>query len=331
MTDFDLVAHGYTGNTRIADIHQLRTDVEAIGGTFPEALTNLLAVNDLLRSTSQPLPAARGHLTPLAEPVLDAAVAGDLTETRLDEIVFDAALARVVAETRGEITRAAQGSIVLRAGKMLAEGAADEIVLSLRPQFDEAARTIERALELVDLSHDYETFFDHADMDKLDALHALKPACDEITRIVDVAARFGRKSLSFPLIGTPQVGGSAPVEDLYGLADAALFSTDPEFGVSGLLSVAMAIAEHNKAISSQRTVNPQDMGMRAKFGPFARGALRLNTVTEARDLLRAWAEVKTDNLVSPEHLAILGNPYRVEVSPLDDDERFPYGKPTEAN
>lgn len=326
MTDFDLIAHGYTGNTRIADIHQLRTDVEAIGGTFPEALNNLLAVNDLLRPTSQPVPAPRG-LTPLAEPVLDAAVAGGLTETRLEEIVFDAALARVVAETRVEITRAAQVSIVRRAGKMLAEGAADEIVLSLRPQFDEAARTIERALELVNLNHDYETFFDHADMDKLDALHALKPACDEIARIVNVAARFGRKSLSFPLIGTPEIGGSAPVEDIFGLADAALFSTDPTLGVSGLLSVATAIAEHDKAIASQRTLNPQDMGMRAKFGPFARGGLRLNTVTEARDLLRAWAEAKTDNQVSAEHIAILGNPYRVEVFPLDDDVRFPHGKP----
>jgi hypothetical protein len=71
------------------------------------------------------------------------------------------------------------------------------------------------------------------------------------------------------------------------------------------------------------TMRGTQHGMR--FSVWLRGGLRLNTVAEARELVRAWAEVKFDNSLTPGLVARLANPYtppeapgEVEIFPLDE-------------
>ena len=185
----------------------------------------------------------------------------------------------------------------MRTGAILADGGADAILDSVRPVFDAAARTVEQSLQLVNLDQDAATFINEADPDALAAYQALKPAVAVIERVLGLAAKFGLRSITFPLISKPSVAGSIPFEHLNGIKDEALFTTDPAAGGGGLASTMRAYNDHAAALASQRTLNPQRMGMRAGLGPHVHGGLRLNTIDEARDM-RSWAEAMTDNAIT---------------------------------
>jgi hypothetical protein len=127
---------GYNSiSTRVGDISQLRIDVEALGGTFPTALTNLLNAYELIRSKP-----VGGDL---AAPFLDAAVAGERTEAKFDKLTRKAVLDQADAQFRGDLGRRTAGDVVVRAGAILADGGADAILASARPTFHAASQTIE--------------------------------------------------------------------------------------------------------------------------------------------------------------------------------------------
>src|SRR5262245_52456132 len=122
----DLVANGYTASTRLEDLHALRTDVEALGGTFPDAISNLLAAYDVVQQKAE----AQSQLRRggLSRAVVEIAAGGAFTIDNADTIVRDAALARIEAETIVEVRLQMTNHIVQHAGKLFADGAADAII-----------------------------------------------------------------------------------------------------------------------------------------------------------------------------------------------------------
>jgi hypothetical protein len=289
---------GHTNVTHINDARKLAADVESLGGTVPAALRNLL---DAYATLTAPAPT----LDPFAA-VLDAAAAGKLTPAKLTELVNASAQTRAAEQLRGELSgRRAALALMQRFSRELLNGAADEILNSLRPKFDEAAATIEECLQLVDLGLDYHAFIDQADPDALAAYQRLKPAAATIGEIVCLAMQFGPRSITFPLITRPVEGIG---DEEFALTDEAIFIATPE----GVRSATKFLLDHQAAVASQRSIKPTNMGMR--FSPWLRGGLRLNSVT--RECVRVWAEQTWDNHLAPSHAGILHNPYA-----LGDEQR----------
>ena len=104
-----------------------------------------------------------------------------------------------------------------------------------------------------------------------------------VRRIPNLALQFGPRLTTWPLIAKPVEGGL--YDAFIGVEDAALFVTLPGHPVGGWSN---ALREHRAAVASQRSIKPQDLGMR--FSPWLRGGLRLNTTSEGREHVRAFAE-----------------------------------------
>jgi hypothetical protein len=153
-----------------------------------------------------------------------------------------------------------------RFGRELLNGGADAILASLRPAFDEAAATIEEALQLVDLSQPYSVFIDEADPDALAAYQRLKPAEATIDRIVALAMQFGPGSITFPMIVRPVEGIG---HEEFAVDDRAIFTATPE----GVRSATHSLWDFDAAVASQRSIAPTAMGMR--FSPWLPAACAL--------------------------------------------------------
>jgi hypothetical protein len=291
--------NGHTRATHITHARRLAADVESLGGTLPTALCNLLDAHALLTSPQD-------HSDPLAA-IVDTAATGALTAKKLSELVDAGAQARASTQFRGELAARAHDRLVQRFGHELLNGAADEILDSVRPKFDDAAATIEDALKLVDLRHDYQAFIDEADPDALAAYQRLKPAVATITEIIALAIQFGPRSITFPLITRPDEGIG---HEEFSLDDAAIFTAT----ASLVVSTSKHMRDYTAAVASQRSISPTNMGMR--FSPWLRGGLRLNTISEARETVRAWAEQQFDSALTPGLVGRLRNPYA-----LDDERR----------
>jgi len=200
-------------------------------------------------------------------------------------------VAEAAARVRGDLARRAGGDIVKQFGAELVGGAADEILASLRPQFDDAAKRIEDALRIVNLDLDYARFVDEASPEALSAYQGLRSAVAVIDRVLAIAVQFGPRSTSFPLILSPTDGGV--YDDFVNVDDAALFVTPPGAPIAGWTS---ALRDHRAAVASQSSIRPVSVGLR--FSPWLRGGLQLNTVAAAREHVRVFAETVADNLVT---------------------------------
>jgi hypothetical protein len=295
-----LTTPGYIhGMTHIGDAKTLRANVEAAGGAMSASLLHLLAAHELLSVA----PGATDH----SAPIIAAAVAGDLTAAKLNKLVGEAAVAEAAAQLRSNLARRASGDIVRQFGAELVGGAADEIVASLRPQFDDAAKRIEDALQIVRLDLDYARFVDEASPEALGAYQGLKSAVAVIDRVLAIAVQFGPRSTSFPLIMHPTEGGV--YDDFVNVEDAALFVTPPGSPIAGWTS---RLRDHRAAVASQQSIKPRDLGL--KFSPWLSGGLRLNTISEACELVRVFAETVADNNVTPGLVGRVVNPYRAEAA-----------------
>jgi len=299
MTTTPLVPNiGHTRTTHIGDARRLAADVESLGGRLPKALRNLLDAHALLT-------APQAASDPLAA-IVDTAAIGALTAKKLSELVDAAAQARASAQFRGELAARAGDELVRRFGHELLDGAADAILDSVRQKFDEAAKTIEDCLQLVNLRQDYRAFIDEADPDALGAYQRLKPAAATVSEIITLATQFGPRSITFPMITRPDEGIG---HEEFSLENPAIFTATADT----VVSASKHMRDYTAAVASQRSIMPTNMGMR--FSPWLRGGLRLNTISEARETVRAWAEQQFDNALTPGLVGRLRNPYAL------DDER----------
>lgn len=83
-----------------------------------------------------------------ARAIVDAARSGELTVYKRDTLVNEAALAQMRATYAGDLRRRIEPLMVAAFHRALDDGAADEILDSLRPSFDQAAEAIAKAKSL---------------------------------------------------------------------------------------------------------------------------------------------------------------------------------------
>ncbi|MDO2976025.1 hypothetical protein P5V62_16735 [Mycobacteroides abscessus subsp. massiliense] len=299
----------------IGEIRRLRDEVIALGGKCPKSLADLIDAHDLIAQSQGTVPLAGSEFGP----VFDAAVAGKLTPKRLDDLTTAAAGERVRSQFRADLRNAFGSEIVRRTGILLVNGGADEIIDSLRPAFTAAAAVIEHSLSLVDLDQDYPEFVHSASVDQLEAIQKIDAASIVTGDILAlVANKFGPRSHLFPLIEKPVDLGT--YDEFKGIRNEAIWTTDPAGGVSALLGESSWYAQREAAVYSQRTIQPQNMGMRGKFGAHVFRGLRLNSVVEARELVRLFAETVVDKWTRPEDMT--PNPFKKSVTaPVDDGVR----------
>ena len=137
-------------------------------------------------------------------------------------------------------------------------------------------------LRLVDLDQDYAQFVETAEPEALSAFQGLRSAVAVVDGIIALVVRnFAASSVAWPQIVKP----AQVIDEFNGVEDAAWWVTPPGSSVG---SWANALRDHRRVRESQRTIKPIHRGMR--FSPWLRGGLQLNTPSQAREHVRAFAE-----------------------------------------
>lgn len=156
--------------------------------------------------------------------------------------------------------------------KELCQGAADEILDSLRPQFDSAAETLAEALTVVDINVDPRQLAETGTPEQLEAWRSIRPAIAQLDTIGIIARGFGPRSIEFGVLDQP------PIVDPLDLVDDAVMCTGSD------------IIQAGKAFRA-RTAD-------IRTAPWLRITPKLNTIGEAKERLRQWAEAEW-NLLNP--------------------------------
>lgn len=309
MTAYDFVGDGIAPHAaRIALVEKLRHEVTELGGTIPEAITNLVDAQLIIQGGRGTAPRSG------VDEVLDAAESGSFTAAKAEELIVGASSRQQQYQFRRDLAASMEPAVMTRIGRLLVQGGADEIIDSLRPAFHAAASTLDECLQLVDLSSDYSTFVNETKSpDALFAFQRIREAAETTGRILTlVSGQFGPRSHYFPVLTA--IHGGDIGEEFSAIPDAIVWTADPNLGVSGFISEARGYRTYSDAMYSQRTIKPQNMGMRAQFGEHVRSGLRLNTTSEARELLRAWAEATFGNQITAGLAGRIENPYTVNTS-----------------
>lgn len=144
----------------------------------------------------------------------------------------------------------------------LKDGAADEILDSLRSSFDKAAQAFTQARTLIPADQPAETFLHNAKPEAVTAWQALDGHLAGLDRIGAIGAAFGPRTGNFPLIDEYTLG------DGFRLEDRALFCTNGP----------------NLEADSAAFRRPGTH----RTSPWFRLPVRLHTVDSARDRYREW-------------------------------------------
>jgi len=216
---------------------------------------------------------ARTGPTPQPEsPILDACLDGSLTEAKLAKLLQPAALADIVAAYRKDL--AGRSAFVLLGAwhREVKAGAADQILDSLRPNFDEHAAAIAHARSLFNAESTAEQIIESGEPELVTAWQGLNAHLAAIGRIAAVARQFGPRLGDYPQITEYALGENMR------LTDTAIICTD------GPLEADSAV------------FNRPDQGHRTS--PYFRCSLRLHSVESAQDRYNAWAADEFDRIHS---------------------------------
>jgi hypothetical protein len=213
---------------------------------------------------------AHGTTSNPAKGIVDAAVAGTFTAKSLTDLITEAAHRRLVASYTQELHACSERMFVEQFHRsLLKNGGADAILDSLRPSFDTAAEAIAAARDVIPTEAPAEEFLRIAQPAALAVWQGLDEHLSVIDRIGGIAAQFGPRNGNFPLIEEYTAG------DGFRLEDRAIWCADvPDLE------------------SDSRAFRHSDRGHRTS--PWFRIPLRLNTVAEAREPDRRWAEASWD-------------------------------------
>jgi hypothetical protein len=246
----------------IPEARRLRDDVVALGGSFPAALSNLLDLVDTVRNAPA-VPNPVGDL-------IAAAVDGKAnTPAEISKLITAGAKAEGEAQYFKRLQQDIERDSLKRfAIELRASG--DAILDGVRPKFVETAEAIAAATEIVDPSWSTERLVAEGDSDQLGAYRRLPELVAVVDKFAAFVAGFGRRG-TFPLLDEPQ---HLVHTELVGLRDEALFlaAGDP-WQASELVNARRADWRNS---------------------PWLRMSLRLNTVAEARERLRALCESAFD-------------------------------------
>ena len=200
-----------------------------------------------------------------ARAIVDAARSGELTVYKRDTLVNEAALAQMRATYAGDLRRRIEPLMVAAFHRALDDGAADEILDSLRPSFDQAAEAIAKAKSLgINAESSTEHIISSGEPELVTSWQQLDGHLATVNAIAAIASQFGCRMAKFPLIS--EYANS----DGFRLDDRAIVATDgPNLEADSALFKA------------------PDQGHRSS--PFFRLPLRLHTVASMRNRYRIWA------------------------------------------
>jgi hypothetical protein len=249
----------------IFDCARFATTVTNAGGTVPDSLSNLLRGYELLASPAPTQDPANG--------ILDAVVDGSLTEAKLAKLLPAAAGAAAANHFRAELAGRAERMAVSRFYRLLKAGAADQILDSLRPKFNEHVAAIAKAKSVgINPESTLEHLVTVAESPRLvECWNSLGAHIAAITKIAAVAAAFGSR----PQAMFPQIKEFTPGH-VHLLDDRALMACD------------------GSLLADSALFRRPDTGHRSS--PFFRTPLKLHTIAEAQARHNQWAADEHDRI-----------------------------------
>jgi hypothetical protein len=285
------ISHAHVG---VRHARTLLADITQCGVQPPKVLTDLVdAFDDLAKASAASDPTAD---------LVKAVTAGQLRGKELDKQIALAATAIQVQEFRSGLQVRVEPAVMRQFFEALDEGgAADAVIDSLRPQFDETAAKLAQCAELVNPGADPETFLTSATSEQIQSWQAIDEHVATLTKIGSAVAQFGPHSTSFPLCEGPPVAGAGTGF----MNSVGVMCVDAQWGLVRGCELFMKHGNHRNS-------------------PWFRGAsvLKLNTIAEAREKIRAWAESSWDGLnlnqgrgrMDPEHGFVaepIRNPFKL--------------------
>ncbi|MCV7428061.1 hypothetical protein [Mycobacterium montefiorense] len=240
----------------------LLKDIAECGVKPPKTLTDLVDAYDDLAQAS-------GVSDPMAALVRVVAT-GQVRGQELDEQISAAAAAVHVQEFRRGLQQRVEPAVMQQFVEALDEGGcADAVIDSLRPQFDEAAQKLTACAELVTPGADPETFLASATSEQIQSWQSIDEHVATLTKISSAVSHFGPHSTSFPLSEVPgNTGAHAGFVNNNGV-----MCVDPQWSLVHGCELFSGYGSHRNS-------------------PWFKGAsvLKLNSVAETREKIRAWAE-----------------------------------------
>ena len=198
-----------------------------------------------------------------------AAVAGQLDEKRLAELVAEAAHAQLVNTYRGELrTRSERLFVNAFHAALVKDGAADQLLDSLRDRFQEVAEAITEARTLIPTNQPAEAFLRTAETDAVTFWPQLDGHIATLDAIGRIPAQFGCRTGNFPQF------------EAFALGDGFRLEGRAIFCANGPNEQADSAAFRGTGTH--------------RASPWFRMPLRLNTVAQAVECYRVWAEASWD-------------------------------------
>ena len=283
-----------TATTDIRDCARLATAITACGGAVPDALGHLLAAHTLLSSPA----AAQAPETDILTHALD----GSLTAKKLAELAPAAATADLVNGYLRRLAGSSAHTLVGQWHRELKAGAADQILDSLRKNFDKHAEAIAHARTLINPESTAEAVIESGQPELVTAWQTLDGHLKVIAKIAAVASQFGCRLAQFPQIVEYSLAENACVDDR-----------------------ALMCCEGSLIADSWLFGRPDPAGHRSS--PFFKTALKLHTIAEAQSRYDEFAAIEFDKVHSGPRGGFIGqdgqmyedprpeNPFRQKVTP----------------
>ena len=224
-----------------------------------------------------------------AKSIVAAAADGTLTEKRLNTLIDEAAQQQSRANYVGELRARSERLFVNAFHQALADGAADQLIDSLRPAWDGAAEAIGAARALINAESSADQILASAQPSVITAWQGLDEHLAVIGKIAAIASQFGPRLGQFPLIK------EFANADGFRLEDRAIFATD------GGLEVDSGVFRR------------PDQGTAHHRG--SRLPLRLHTVASARERYREWAAAQWEQTHSGPQESFIGEDGKMHEKP----------------
>ena len=250
----------------LVDAERLVAAVQEVGGRVPVELTNILTTLDMLN--------AQSVRSDPALAIVRAGAAGQLSEKKLTAMLAEAAQAQQVVDYTGEARQRIEPLLVREFTAALQAGAANDLIDSLRPQWDAAAAFIGRARSAISAESSIEHFLATTDdPDAIELWRGLDAQLRIVNQIAAVVSVFGPRTGPFSLIKEFSGGDGSVLED------RAIFCTN------GLITVDSSVFRR------------PDSGH--KSSPWFRLPLRLHSIKSAQARYDTWAATEFDRINRP--------------------------------
>lgn len=250
------------GTRSLHDCQALVNAITAAQGRVPDVLGYILSGAALLEAHSVSVDPAKG--------IVDAVVAGELTEESLTGLIAEATTKQSEANYTGDLRQRISPLLAAAFHQALKDGgAADKILQSLKKPWDEAAEQVAAAKAMgINSESTLEHIVATGEDGLVTAWRGLRDHLEVIGAIGAIASSFGPRSATFPLI-TEYALSSDP----YRPEDRAVFCSDGDLGDS--------------AVFRGGTGTHRD-------SPWFKVPLRLHSVRSATERYEVWAANQWD-------------------------------------